>query len=112
MLQTLHKLSIQAFKPILTDGLAIRLHPCVCKGFNADFDGDQMGVHLPLSDMAQKEAKMLMLPSRNLLKPADSTPISIPTQGMAVGCYYITSVRSQDLEKESTEGFHDLSIFF
>jgi len=108
---TLHKLSIQAFKPILTDGLAIRLHPCVCKGFNADFDGDQMGVHLPLSDMAQKEAKMLMLPSRNLLKPADSTPISIPTQGMAVGCYYITSVRSQDLEKESAEGFSDLSIF-
>ena len=108
---TLHKLSIQAFKPILTDGLAIRLHPCVCKGFNADFDGDQMGVHLPLSDMAQKEAKMLMLPSRNLLKPADSTPISIPTQGMAVGCYYITSVRSQDLEKEAKEGFEGLSIF-
>ncbi len=108
---TLHKLSIQAFKPVLVDGLAIRLHPCVCKGFNADFDGDQMGVHLPLSDMSQKEARTLMLPSRNLLKPADSTPISIPTQGMAVGCYYITSVRSEDLEKETKEGFEGLSIF-
>jgi len=108
---TLHKLSIQAFKPVLVDGLAIRLHPCVCKGFNADFDGDQMGVHLPLSDMSQKEARTLMLPSRNLLKPADSTPISIPTQGMAVGCYYITSVRSEDLNKETEEGFKGLSIF-
>ncbi|MFA5532767.1 MAG: DNA-directed RNA polymerase subunit beta', partial [Candidatus Shapirobacteria bacterium] len=108
---TLHKLSIQAFKPTLVDGLAIRLHPCVCKGFNADFDGDQMGVHLPLSIASQREARMLMLPSRNLLKPADSAPVSIPTQGMAVGCYYITSVRSQDLDKETTEGFKDLSIF-
>ncbi len=108
---TLHKLSIQAFKPVLVDGLAIRLHPCVCKGFNADFDGDQMGVHLPLSVASQKEAKNLMLPSRNLLKPADSSPISIPAQGMAVGCYYITSVRSQDLLKESTEGLKDLTIF-
>ncbi len=108
---TLHKLSIQAFKPILVDGLAIRLHPCVCKGFNADFDGDQMGIHLPLSEASQKEAKMLMLPSRNLLKPADSAPISIPSQGMAVGCYYITSVRSQDLIKETAEGYKDLNIF-
>ncbi len=108
---TLHKLSIQAFKPVLVDGLAIRLHPCVCKGFNADFDGDQMGVHLPLSDASQKEAKMLMLPSRNLLKPADSAPVSIPAQGMAVGCYYVTSVRSQDLAKEAAEGFEGLSIF-
>jgi DNA-directed RNA polymerase subunit beta' len=108
---TLHKLSIQAFKPVLTDGLAIRLHPCVCKGFNADFDGDQMGVHLPLSDASQREAKRLMLPSHNLLKPADGSPISVPTQGMAVGCYYITSVRSEDLEKETKEGFEGLSIF-
>lgn len=108
---TLHKLSIQAFKPILVDGLAIRLHPCVCKGFNADFDGDQMGVHLPLSDASQKEAKKLMLPSRNLLKPADGSPISVPTQEMAVGCYYITSVRSEDLEKEKTETLEGLSIF-
>ncbi|MFA5749919.1 MAG: DNA-directed RNA polymerase subunit beta' [Candidatus Shapirobacteria bacterium] len=108
---TLHKLSIQAFKPILVDGLAIHLHPCVCKGFNADFDGDQMGVHLPLSEASQKEAKELMLPSRNLLKPSDSNPISIPTQGMAVGCYYITSIRSQDLDKSSKDGLENLVIF-
>ena len=108
---TLHKLSIQAFKPILVDGLAIRLHPCVCKAFNADFDGDQMGVHLPLSDASQREAKRLMLPSHNLLKPADGNPVSVPTQEMAVGCYYITSVRSQDLEKEKSESFEGLSIF-
>ena len=108
---TLHKLSIQAFKPVLVDGLAIRLHPCVCKGFNADFDGDQMGVHLPLSVASQKEAKDLMLPSRNLLKPADSSPISIPAQGMAVGCYYITSVRSQDLAKQVAAGYRDLPVF-
>lgn len=107
---TLHKLSIQAFKPVLTDGLAIRLHPCVCKGFNADFDGDQMGVYLPLSAEAQKEAKQLMLPSRNLLKPSDGSPVSIPSQEMAVGCYYITSVRSEDLDKETTEDFKDLPI--
>ncbi|MDP4009856.1 MAG: DNA-directed RNA polymerase subunit beta' [Candidatus Shapirobacteria bacterium] len=107
---TLHKLSIQAFKPILVDGLAIRLHPCVCKGFNADFDGDQMGVHLPLSDASQKEARQLMLPSRNLLKPADGSPVSVPTQEMAVGCYYITSIRSIDHAKEIQEGFEGLPI--
>lgn len=107
---TLHKLSIQAFKPILVDGLAIRLHPCVCKGFNADFDGDQMGVHLPLSDASQKEARQLMLPSRNLLKPADGSPVSVPTQEMAVGCYYVTSVRSEDHAKEIQEGFEGLPI--
>jgi len=108
---TLHKLSIQAFKPILVDGLAIRLHPCVCKAFNADFDGDQMGVHLPLSVASQREAKRLMLPSHNLLKPSDGNPVSVPTQEMAVGCYYITSVRSEDLDKEKTESFEGLSIF-
>lgn len=107
---TLHKLSIQAFKPVLTDGLAIRLHPCVCKGFNADFDGDQMGVHLPLSAAAQKEAKHLMLPSRNLLKPSDGAPVSIPSQEMAVGCYYITSVNSADIPKENEDGFKNLPI--
>jgi len=107
---TLHKLSIQAFKPVLTDGLAIRLHPCVCKGFNADFDGDQMGVHLPLSESSQKEAKKLMLPSRNLLKPADGSPISVPTQEMAVGCYYVTSVRQEDADQEKSEGFANLPL--
>lgn len=108
---TLHKLSIQAFKPKLTDGLAIRLHPCVCKGFNADFDGDQMGVHLPLSAASQSEAKRLMLPSHNLLKPADGSPINTPSQEMAVGCYYITSIRSEDAEVENSESFEGLSIF-
>lgn len=107
---TLHKLSIQAFKPVLVDGLAIKIHPCVCKGFNADFDGDQMGVHLPLSAASQKEAKRLMLPSHNLLKPADGNPISIPSQEMAVGCYYITSVRSEDIELESKETFESLPV--
>lgn len=108
---TLHKLSIQAFKPVLTDGLAIRLHPCVCKAFNADFDGDQMGVHLPLAESAIKEAKKLMLPSRNLLKPADGSPISVPTQEMAVGCYYITSIRTQDLPKFESPDLAGLPIF-
>jgi DNA-directed RNA polymerase subunit beta' len=108
---TLHKLSMQAFKPILVDGLAIRLHPCVCKGFNADFDGDQMGIHLPLSEIAQKEAKRLMLPSKNLLKPADSSPVSVPTQEMAVGCYYITSIRSEDLTKFDKPGFENIPLF-
>ena len=108
---TLHKLSMQAFKPILVDGLAIRLHPCVCKGFNADFDGDQMGIHLPLSEVAQKEAKRLMLPSKNLLKPADSSPVSVPTQEMAVGCYYITSIRSEDLAKFNQPDFEKLPLF-
>jgi DNA-directed RNA polymerase subunit beta' len=108
---TLHKLSFQAFKPILTDSLAIRLHPCVCGGFNADFDGDQMGVHLPLSKQSQREAKRLMLPSRNLLKPSDGSPISVPTQEMAVGCYYITSIQQSDLAKMEQEGFTDLPLF-
>ncbi len=108
---TLHKLSIQAFKPVLTDGLAIRLHPCVCKGFNADFDGDQMGVHLPLSEASQKEAAELMLPSQNLLKPADGSPISVPTQEMAVGCYYITSVQVGDTANEEGENVKDIPLF-
>lgn len=108
---TLHKLSMQAFKPILTDGLAIRLHPCMCSGFNADFDGDQMGVHLPLSKASKKEARTLMLPSKNLLKPSDGNPISIPSQEMAVGCYYMTSIQESDLSKENQEGFDGLTIF-
>lgn len=108
---TLHKLSMQAFKPILTDGLAIRLHPCMCAGFNADFDGDQMGVHLPLSKASIKEARTLMLPSKNLLKPSDGNPISIPSQEMAVGCYYVTSVQNKDVVKETQEGFEDMTIF-
>jgi len=108
---TLHKLSIQAFKPILTDGLAIRLHPCMCAGFNADFDGDQMGVHLPLSVASLREAKTLMLPSHNLLKPSDGNPISIPGQEMAVGCYYVTSIQTIDEKLNSQTNFDGLSIF-
>jgi len=94
---TLHKLSIQAFKPVLIDSLAIRLHPCVCKGFNADFDGDQMGVFLPLSEKAQKEASRLMLAPSNLLKPSSGEPINVPSKEMVVGCYFATSVREADL---------------
>ncbi len=92
---TLHKLSIQAFYPILIDGSAIRVHPCVCAGFNADFDGDQMAVHIPISNAAITEAKDLMLSEKNLRKPADGTPISIPsTKEMALGNYYMTSIDS------------------
>lgn len=89
---TLHKLSIQAFYPVLIEGSAIRLHPAVCSGFNADFDGDQMAVHVPLSKKAIEEAKNLMLPEHNLLRPADGTPITIPaSKEMALGVYYFTS---------------------
>jgi len=108
---TLHKLSIQAFKPILIDGLAMRIHPCICSGFNADFDGDQMGVHLPLSARAQEEAKNLMTPASNLLKPADGTPIVAPSKEMVVGCYWITSLRESDLAKENKVDLSDLPLF-
>lgn len=87
---SLHRLSIQAFHPVLIEGRAIQLHPLVCKGFNADFDGDQMAVHLPLSDAAQAEAKNIMASSKNLLKPADGTPILHIEQDIVLGCYYLT----------------------
>jgi len=87
---SLHRLSIQAFQPVLIEGRAIQLHPLVCKGFNADFDGDQMAVHLPLSDEAQAEARDIMAANRNLLKPADGTPILHIEQDMVLGCYYLT----------------------
>ncbi|MBI5614231.1 DNA-directed RNA polymerase subunit beta' [Candidatus Gottesmanbacteria bacterium] len=89
---TLHKLGIQAFYPILIEGSAIRIHPCVCAGYNADFDGDQMAVHIPLSDESKFEAIHLMLPTHNLLKPADGAPITVPNKEMVLGCYYITTV--------------------
>ncbi len=89
---TLHKLGIQAFFPILIEGNAIRLHPCVCSGFNADFDGDQMAVHVPLTKQAIREAAEMMLPQHNLLKPADASPITVPNKEMAMGVYYLTSV--------------------
>ena len=87
---TLHRLSIQAFEPILVEGRAIKLHPLVCPAFNADFDGDQMPVHVPLSSEAQAEARFLMLSARNLLKPADGKAVTVPSQDMVLGCYYLT----------------------
>ncbi len=90
---TLHRLGIQAFKPILIEGMAIRIHPLVCAAFNADFDGDQMAVHLPITEEAQKEADELMLSSRNLLKPANGEPIVNPTQDIVLGCYFLTAIQ-------------------
>ena len=93
---TLHRLGIQAFEPVLVEGRAIKLHPLACTAFNADFDGDQMAVHLPLSKEAQREAKLLMLASGNLLKPADGCPVTVPTQDMILGSYYLTMVNPDD----------------
>jgi DNA-directed RNA polymerase subunit beta' len=90
---SLHRLSIQAFQPVLIEGKAIQLHPLVCKGFNADFDGDQMAVHLPLSDAAQEEAREIMAANKNLLKPADGSPILHVEQDIVLGCYYLTYIR-------------------
>ena len=90
---TLHRLGIQAFFPILIEGEAIRVHPLVCRAFNADFDGDQMAVHLPLSNQGQKEAKELMLSSNNLLKPAIGFPIISPTKDIVLGCYWVTRIK-------------------
>lgn len=90
---SLHRLSVQAFHPVLIEGKAIRLHPLVCKGFNADFDGDQMAVHLPLSDRAQDEAKNIMAANKNLLKPADGSPILHIEQDIVLGCYFLTYIR-------------------
>ncbi len=97
---SLHRLSIQAFQPVLIEGRAIQLHPLVCKGFNADFDGDQMAVHLPLSDEAQDEAKNIMAANRNLLKPADGSPILHIEQDIVLGCYYLTYDRPS-VQKET-----------
>jgi DNA-directed RNA polymerase subunit beta' len=90
---TLHRLGIQAFEPVLVEGKAIKIHPLVCTAFNADFDGDQMAVHIPLSPEAQIEAATLMLASNNVLSPAHGAPITIPTQDMVLGCYYLTKSR-------------------
>jgi DNA-directed RNA polymerase subunit beta' len=87
---TLHRLGIQAFEPILVQGRAIKLHPLVCSAFNADFDGDQMAVHIPLSLEAQAECYMLMLAPYNFLSPANGEPIIMPSQDMVLGCYYLT----------------------
>lgn len=90
---TLHRLGIQAFEPVLVEGRAIKLHPLVCTAFNADFDGDQMAVHVPLSLEAQAEARFLMLSSNNILKLSDGKPVMTPTQDMVIGCYYLTIVK-------------------
>ena len=104
---TLHRLGIQAFQPILVEGRAIKLHPLCCTAFNADFDGDQMAVHLPLSDEAQDEARSLMLAARNLLKPSDGKPVTVPTQDMVLGSYYLTIDKAG--EKGEGKVFRDAS---
>lgn len=91
---TLHRLGIQAFEPVLVEGKAIRLHPLVCKAFNADFDGDQMAIHVPLTQAAQMECWTLMLSARNLLDPANGKTIVFPTQDMVLGLYYLTKERA------------------
>ena len=93
---TLHRLGIQAFEPILVEGRALKLHPLVCTAYNADFDGDQMAVHVPLSPEAQAEARFLMLSANNLLKPQDGKPVTVPTQDMVLGSYYLTLVKEGD----------------
>ena len=104
---TLHRLGIQAFEPILVDGRAIQLHPLVCPAFNADFDGDQMAVHVPLSIESQAEARLLMLASNNILSPATGRPIVTPSQDMVLGCYYLTA-ENPKLEDQSHRYFPDL----
>ena len=99
---TLHRLGIQAFQPILVEGRAIKLHPLVCTAFNADFDGDQMAVHVPLSPEAQAEARYLMLSVNNLLKPQDGKPVTVPTQDMILGAYYLT----MQIDGEKGEGMY------
>ena len=96
---TLHRLGIQAFEPILVEGRALRLHPLVCTAYNADFDGDQMAIHVPLSSEAQAEARILMLSANNLLRPQDGHPVTVPTQDMILGSYYLTYVRLGKAEK-------------
>ena len=103
---TLHRLSIQAFEPVLVEGRAIKLHPLVCTAFNADFDGDQMPVHVPLSSEAQAEARFLMLSANNLLKPVDGNAVTVPTQDMILGSYYLTIVKPE--EKGAGRVFRDV----
>ena len=95
---TLHRLGIQAFEPKLVEGRAIQLHPLACTAFNADFDGDQMAVHVPLSIEAQTEARMLMLATNNILAPANGKPIITPSQDMVLGMYYLTIIEKPDME--------------
>ena len=104
---TLHRLGIQAFEPILVEGKAIKLHPLVCTAFNADFDGDQMAVHLPLSVEAQAECRFMLLSPNNLLKPSDGGPVAVPSQDMVLGIYYLTQERPG--EKGEGSFFRDMN---
>ncbi len=115
---TLHRLGIQAFQPILVEGKAISIHPLVCAAFNADFDGDQMAVHVPLSVEAQTEAKILMFSSHNILSPANGRPLAIPSQDIVLGCYYLTRAKKGDVgegmsfsdHEEALIAFHDEKV--
>ncbi len=102
---TLHRLGIQAFEPVLVEGRALKLHPLCCTAFNADFDGDQMAIHVPLSSEAQAEARLLMLSANNLLRPQDGSPVTVPTQDMILGSYYLTYVRIGKAEKGAERVF-------
>ena len=101
---TLHRLGIQSFEPVLVEGRAIKLHPLVCTAFNADFDGDQMAIHVPLSPEAQAESRYLMLSVNNLLKPQDGKPVTVPSQDMILGNYYLT------MEVEGEKGARKLLL--
>ena len=103
---TLHRLGIQAFEPVLVEGRAIKLHPLACTAFNADFDGDQMAVHVPLSAEAQAEARILMLAANNLLKPSDGKPVTVPTQDMVIGSYYLTMIKDNEPGAPHTENIN------
>ncbi|MEE9189608.1 MAG: DNA-directed RNA polymerase subunit beta', partial [Candidatus Neomarinimicrobiota bacterium] len=110
---TLHRLGIQAFQPVLVDGKAIKIHPLVCTAFNADFDGDQMAVHVPISAQAQMEARILMLSSHNILHPANGKPIAIPSQDMVLGCYYLTQSKDGDIGEGKILGsFEEVALAY
>ncbi|MFA7314406.1 MAG: DNA-directed RNA polymerase subunit beta' [Candidatus Magasanikbacteria bacterium] len=106
---TLHRLGIQAFRPTLVEGKAIRLHPLVCAAFNADFDGDQMAVHLPLSEQAKWEAENLLASEKNLLKPATGAPVTTPQQDIALGCYYMTKIENEDADQTKLKVFSSIT---
>ena len=115
---TLHRLGFQAFEPVLVDGKALKLHPLVCHAFNADFDGDQMAIHLPLSVEAQAECRFLLLSPNNLLKPSDGGPVAVPSQDMVLGIYYLTMHRERDFlndpdyEGDSVEELKEKGLYF
>ncbi len=108
---TLHRLGIQAFEPVLVDGKAIQVHPLVCSAFNADFDGDQMAVHVPLSEFAQAEARILMMSSQNLFKPADGNPVVAPLYDIVLGCFYLTQASESNVRPGGEEGAARLAAF-